>query len=106
MLHRVGPPASSSATSVADRRAQTRLLRRAPGLCGRQRLLRAARARGGVRCVRARRGDVKPCSALCTDQDLCRATGSFWLNPPLPRDASGGWWDLPPEPLFDVDPAW
>ena len=32
--------------------------------------------------------------------------GSFWLNPPLPRDASGSWWDLPPEPLFDVDPPW
>ncbi|KAI3425903.1 hypothetical protein D9Q98_007876 [Chlorella vulgaris] len=33
--------------------------------------------------------------------------GSFWLNPPLPMDEEGNWYNPPvaPEPAFDVDPV-
>lgn len=31
--------------------------------------------------------------------------GSFWLNPPLPRDLEGSWIDPPAAQLLDVDPV-
>jgi hypothetical protein len=35
---------------------------------------------------------------------LC--AGSFWLNPPLPVDENGNWYNPPPRPaeFMDVDP--